>query len=109
MLSRDPRGIVFDVTRSDSKMFSYNTLERCKDGRVQTGKYQGYIKEFEIVPVIVFANFEPDTSQLSEDRWHIKRIDKNALQTISEEETTKLHQEYPIPPPKEDLQEEENV
>lgn len=81
MLSKEVKGIVFDVTRSDSSHFSYQSLESCKNGFVMSGKYQGIKRMFKSVPVIVFANFMPDTSKLSEDRWDIVECDG-----VSEEE-----------------------
>lgn len=76
MLSGKIRGIAFDVTRSDSGHFSYQSLESCKNGFVMSGKYQGIRRIFEPVPVIVFANFEPDRSRLSEDRWEVVDCDE---------------------------------
>lgn len=74
MISDDPRGFVIDVTRSNEAHFSYNTLEALKNGFVMTGKYQGIKRIFLPKPVIVFANFMPDTSKLSEDRWCIHSL-----------------------------------
>lgn len=71
LLSAIIRGIVFDVTRSDSKHFSYQTLEACKNGFVMTGKYAGARRVFKPVPVVVFANFAPELERLSCDRWDI--------------------------------------
>lgn len=87
MISDHPVGFVIDVTRSDASHFSYQTLEMLKNGYVMTGKYMGTRRLFCPVPVIVFANFEPDTSKLSLDRWCIHRLDH-------EVQTPK----YPLPP-----------
>lgn len=100
-ISPIPRGIIFDVTRKDSQHFSYTTLEQCKNGRVMTGKYHGYIREFKPVPVIVFANFSPETSALSADRWDI--IDDESLSKIPDQEGTKSLQETYPPPSRKDL------
>ncbi len=75
LISDLPVGFVFDVTRSDASHFSYQTLEMVKNGYVMTGKYQGIKRLFKPVPVIVFANFEPDTTKLSADRWCIHHLD----------------------------------
>ncbi len=97
-LSPIPLGIIFDVTRRDSAHFSYQTLEQCKNGRVMTGKYRGYIREFKPVPVVVFANFLPDQTCLSLDRWDI--LDNEELQSVQDEEgTTRLQASYPPPDP----------
>lgn len=73
-VSEVPRGFVFDVTRSSKDLFSYHTLEQLKTGFIMSGKYQGIKRMFDVVPVIVFANFEPDTSRLSADRWCIHKL-----------------------------------
>ena len=75
LLGNSPRGVIFDVSRDDMKNFCYNTLEAVKNGRVCTGKYQGFINEFDIVPVLVLANQLPDRTKLSEDRWHVISYD----------------------------------
>ncbi|AXH72094.1 MAG: putative viral replication protein [Circoviridae sp.] len=101
-LMRDvPSGIVFDVTRTDSAHFSYQTLEQVKNGYVMSGKYQGYIKKFKIVPVIVFSNFMPIRDSLSDDRWDIHNInDADVKEDI--QGTEKFKEAYPPPPCKED-------
>lgn len=71
LLSPSPKGIVFDVTRSDSTHFSYQVLEMLKNGFIMSGKYHGIKRVFNPVPVLVVANFEPDKSRLSEDRWEV--------------------------------------
>ena len=76
MMGDSFKGIVIDVTRDDQSKFSYSTLERLKNGFLMTGKYQGYKRVFSPVPVIVFANFEPDRSRLSEDRWCVHCLDE---------------------------------
>lgn len=85
LISESPNGFVFDVTRQDASHFSYNTLESVKNGFVMSGKYAGIKRVFHPVPVIVFANFEPDTSSrtLSEDRWCIHRLNGVQGQTPS--------------------------
>ena len=64
----DYKGVCFDVTRSDANLFGYNTLEAVKNGRLVSGKYQGQVTLLDDVPVVVFANFEPQAGKLSEGR-----------------------------------------
>lgn len=75
MLSERPEGVIFDVTRSDASKFSYQTLEQVKNGYVCSGKYGGYIRRFNPPKVLVCANFAPDRSQLSEDRWSVLNLE----------------------------------
>lgn len=86
------KGIVFDVTRVSSAEFNYQTLERCKNGYIMSGKYQGSVVSFETVPVVVFVNFYPDKGKLSEDRWDIHNIDL-ADNNVS---TQKIQETFPF-------------
>lgn len=106
LLPATPRGIVFDVTRADSNHFSYQTLEMCKNGFVMSGKYYGIKRVFSPPPVIVFANFEPERSRLTSDRWEIHSLD-DSIQW--EEKIFTASEHFPYCPPQEapSLQEEE--
>ncbi|AFS65299.1 replication-associated protein [Dragonfly orbiculatusvirus] len=78
LLSETINGIVFDVTRSDSSQFSYQTLEACKNGFVMTGKYMGKRRVFKSCPVVIFSNCEPDLVRLSSDRWVVYNVPAQA-------------------------------
>ena len=66
---------VFDLPRECKKSVEYNIFESLKNGRIVCGKYQSKLKRFESARIIVFANFPPDKSTLSSDRWDILNID----------------------------------
>lgn len=108
MLSRHPRYIVFDVARSNSDGFSYNTLECIKDGFIMSWKYRGLIRRFEVPLVLVLSNVPPNKDALSKDRWEvINLIDFNGLQDkktypIPEEITIPRAPPDPLPLPEED-------
>ena len=83
LISDFPRGFVFDVTRSDNRHFSHNTLEMVKTGFIMTGKYMGIRRTYSPVPVIVFANFSPEEAAFSADRLcihHVEASSQSALQ-----------------------------
>lgn len=63
--------VVFNYTRSQSTRINYEVLEMLKDGILMSGKYQPIQKVTNSPHVIVFANFRPDESMLSADRWNI--------------------------------------
>ena len=64
-------GIIFDLCRTMQSEFKYTVLESVKNGHVMSGKYEGKQRIFDPVPVAVLANFLPDVSKLSADRWEI--------------------------------------
>jgi hypothetical protein len=68
--------VCFDLARTQEEKLDavYMALECFKNGRMFSGKYESTTKTFEIPHVIVFANFAPDKTKLSEDRWKITQI-----------------------------------
>lgn len=73
----DPKIIVINLPRSAEGRFSYATLETIKDGIVYSGKYEGGTRIFPSPHIVVFANFFPDVTQLTEDRWRIRTLRNN--------------------------------
>jgi len=63
--------VVLDIPRSGEGYVNYGVLEQLKNGLIYSGKYEGGLCLFDNVHVIVFANFMPDKTQFSEDRWNI--------------------------------------
>ena len=70
---KDCRDLIFDLPRDD-KTISYSLLEELKDGFIFSGKYEGGIREIAIPHIIVMANYLPDTTKLSLDRWKIQEL-----------------------------------
>jgi len=68
--------IVIDIPRNQSNHVSYDAIESIKNGFVCNTKYETGQKIFNPPHVLIFCNYPPDTSQLSEDRWIITKIDK---------------------------------
>jgi len=69
------RTIIYDITRSQENYFSYQSIEELKNGICFATKYESQQLIFNPPHVIIFANFEPDKSMLSEDRWKIVCLD----------------------------------
>lgn len=68
---------VFDLTRTmegTSDSVVYQLAEQLKNGYMTSGKYQSCALNFMIPHVIIFANYEPDRSRLSADRWRVTNI-----------------------------------
>jgi len=71
-----PKVCIFHYTRSVENFVSYEALESVKDGIFFSTKYEAGMVVFDSPHVVVFANFEPDRSKLSLDRWTVLRIDE---------------------------------
>lgn len=74
--NKQPKVALIDIPRSHKEYVCYSTFEKIKDGLFYSGKYEG--GKLRLIPhhLIVFANFYPDTSKLSEDRWNIVEIEE---------------------------------
>ena len=69
--------VLLDIPRSAEGYINYGVLEQLKNGLLYSGKYEGGKCLFDDVHVVVFANFMPDRSQFSEDRWNIIELNEN--------------------------------
>jgi len=66
--------ILINFPRQAEGKISYASMEAIKDGLVYSGKYEGGFKLFPPPHLIVFANWQPDVNQLSQDRWKITEL-----------------------------------
>jgi len=80
-------GIIIDLPRqAESNVGFYQVIEDLKNGRITSQKYSGKVKYLGAIPhVIVFANWKPNFSKLSRDRWVLRQI-KVKADLISQEE-----------------------
>lgn len=72
-----PRLIIFDVPRCNQNHVSYQAIESIKNGFFYSGKYEGGMARFNKPHILVFSNEEPETWNLSEDRWIIKELEQH--------------------------------
>jgi len=72
--SWDPNIVIFNLPRSAEGAMSYAAIESLKDGLLFSGKYEGGVKLFPPPHVVVMANFFPDLTKLSIDRWQIREL-----------------------------------
>ena len=64
--------VIFDFARCINGNVNYGAIEHLKNGMIFSSKYRSKSRIFEKSPkIIILANFPPDTTQLSEDRWDI--------------------------------------
>jgi len=70
-----PRVILCNIPKSTEERFvSFTGLEEVKDMLFYSGKYEGGMVNGKPPHLVIFANWKPDTAQMSGDRWRIIRI-----------------------------------
>lgn len=74
------RIVIFDLSRSQQDHFNYEVLESIKNGLFFSSKYDSGMRCYPVPHVIVFANWPPEMSKLSADRWEIiDEMDKSVV------------------------------
>lgn len=68
--------VVFDYSRSNEESINYGVIETIKNGMIFSGKYESRTKAFNAPHVIIMANFMPNKTKLSQDRWDIRVLTK---------------------------------
>ena len=71
--------VIFDYTRSMETTINYSILENFKNGYLFSPKYNSSVKQFKSCKVMCLANFVPDLSKLSQDRWMYFLLEDNKL------------------------------
>jgi hypothetical protein len=71
VMEKKPRIVLFGLPRSSEDFVSYDAIESCKDGIFFSGKYESGMCVFAPPHILIFANFKPDLSKLSSDRWNV--------------------------------------
>lgn len=66
--------ILIDIPRSQRNKISFSAIEQLKNGHIFSEKYESKDLMFKPPHIVIFSNFPPDMSQLSEDRWQIMNI-----------------------------------
>ncbi|XP_033725328.1 uncharacterized protein LOC117315288 [Pecten maximus] len=75
--------VIFDYTRSMEEHINYSFIEVLKNGRIFSSKYESRIKIFEPAKIMCCANFMPDKTKLSQDRWMIWSLkDKDSFEIM---------------------------
>lgn len=63
--------VIFDLARSLEDRVNYQSIEQIKNGLMFSSKYTSVTKIFNKPKVLIMANFMPEMSKLSMDRWDI--------------------------------------
>lgn len=89
---------IMDLCRSNESGVNYQIIEEVKNGVIFSSKYNSQCKVFETPQVLILANFLPDKSKLSEDRWDIVNLDDdhNDLKEVDQEiNDQKMYRDLP--------------
>jgi len=66
--------VIFNFTRQTEEHKVYQALESLKDGLVTSQKYKGTTLFFPSPHVVIMANYLPDITQASLDRWKMRTL-----------------------------------
>jgi len=72
----DGRCLLVDFARDAQEHQIYGPLEEIKNGVMTSTKYEGGTQVWDIGHVIVFANFCPDYTKMTADRWRVMDLSK---------------------------------
>lgn len=72
-----PNIVVLDITRTREEFLSYTGIEEIKNGLFFSGKYESDMVIGNCPHLIIFANFKPEISAMSADRWKITLINES--------------------------------
>lgn len=71
--------VLFDLSRTNEERVNYDFIERVKNGMIQSTKYEVETIMIDSPTVVCFANFGPDVTKMSLDRWKILNLSENKL------------------------------
>lgn len=76
---KEVKTVLFGIPRTAQDYVSYAALEEVKDGIFFSGKYEAGMVIMNTPHVIVMANFPPDMTKLSADRWDVRDLNEQPL------------------------------
>jgi len=71
------KALILNFPRCVEGKVSYNSIEQIKDGIFTSGKYEGQDVIVNSPTIVILANWAPDKSKFSDDRWRIYHINEN--------------------------------
>jgi len=70
---------IYNLTRSQEEYISYDAIEAIKDNVFMNSKFECKPILRPHPHVLILANFRPDKTQMTKDRWYIMNIQKRIL------------------------------
>lgn len=83
--------VCFDFSRSQEDHINYGILEQLKNGMLFSSKYDSHTKIMAPPFIICFANFMPDVTKLSIDRWQIIELNERKMKILSKKHIYELY------------------
>lgn len=71
------RIVIFDYVRDSQEYVGYGPIEQLKNGICFSPKYESGMKRYDVPHVMIFANFMPDQTKMSADRWVIVELERD--------------------------------
>ncbi len=69
-----PKIILYDIPRTAENYVNYGALEEVKNGVFASNKYESSMIVINPPHFLCFANFEPNYSNVSQDRWRVTNL-----------------------------------
>jgi hypothetical protein len=85
--------VIFNFTRQQENHKIYQALEELKDGMMTAEKYKGKTMFFPNPHLICMANYIPDITSMSPDRWDIRALQYDTV--VKRYENEKITFEHP--------------
>lgn len=95
--------VLVDLSRTNLEKINWDVIERVKNGMIMSTKYDVERRLIDPPTVVCFANYEPNYERLSEDRWHLLKINEGKLHLskvrLNEYGSYETYQIGPLPTP----------
>ena len=82
---------IFDYSRSEEDHINYEVIESSKNGVMFSTKYVSTQKVHTPPHVVIMANFDPNKSKMSADRWDVRYITPTDNQPLNIDEVCDIY------------------
>lgn len=82
----DPIALILDIPRESENYLQYNTIEKLKNGLVNSGKYESVKVNIKSPHVFLFCNFNVKTDLWTSDRIKYINVQTGVITNVDGEE-----------------------
>jgi len=75
----DIKTVIYDIPRESIQYVQYQAIEKIKDGKFFSPKYESGMVRFNKPHIVCFSNCPPNMRALSADRWIVKELPVGTL------------------------------